>query len=81
MPRKPLISKQKLAIIIERTPDQKITLKSLKINGDLRVLKNDMLKIVDEIPEENQIAGFIQSTDWHSKTNLETLKKRKKPNG
>lgn len=80
MPRKPLTTKEKYAIIVERSPDQKIKLKSFKKHGDLRVLKNDMLQLVHEIPEENQIAGFIQSTDWHSKNNVQTLKKRKKEN-
>lgn len=78
MPRKPLNDKNKLSIIIERTPEQKIILKSLKKNNDLRVLKNDMLKIIEEIPEGNYVAGFIQSTDWFNKQNLENLKKRKK---
>ena len=76
-----MISKQKLAIIIERTQDQKILVKSLSLTDDLRVVKNKMMQLISEIPEENQIAGFIQSTDWHSKQNLNQLKKRKKTNG
>jgi hypothetical protein len=79
MPRKPMVSKQKLAFIVERTPDLK-TYKIVAINlsNDLRVLKNKMADILNEIEDGNQLSGFIQSTDWYSKNDLESLKKRKK---